>query len=182
MHRVWAYTREVLIYLLTSLIYATTFHRKQLSIYQRDRTLLETFNKGSLQSHHRQLYEYSFFFAFIYFHTFSEVQKLFILRGVSTTTTLSVLQVYILRSYSFSHVIFILVDTSRLIVFIYCIYYVHSCRHYSHTAQCAVKKPFKQTNPIPDVADCKFLGLIFDRKLNFISHIKYVKAMNLLNW
>ena len=39
--------------------------------------------------------------------------------------------------------------------------------------------------PIPVVAEYKFLGLIFDRKLNFIPHIKYVKdrcmkAMNLL--
>ncbi len=39
--------------------------------------------------------------------------------------------------------------------------------------------------PIPVVAESKFLGLIFDRKLNFIPHIKYVKdrcmkAMNLL--
>ena len=29
--------------------------------------------------------------------------------------------------------------------------------------------------PIPVVAEYKFLGLIFDRKLNFIPHIKYVK-------
>jgi hypothetical protein len=39
--------------------------------------------------------------------------------------------------------------------------------------------------PIPVVAECKFLGLILDRKLNFISHLKYLKercmkAMNLL--
>jgi len=39
--------------------------------------------------------------------------------------------------------------------------------------------------PIPVVEECKFLGLIFDRKLNFISHIKFLKdrcmkALNLL--
>ena len=35
---------------------------------------------------------------------------------------------------------------------------------------------------IPVVAESKFLGVIFDRKLSFISHIKYVKAkcLNLL--
>jgi hypothetical protein len=39
--------------------------------------------------------------------------------------------------------------------------------------------------PIPVVTECKFLGSILDRKLNFISHLKYLeercmKAMNLL--
>ena len=33
---------------------------------------------------------------------------------------------------------------------------------------------------IPVVDDFKFLGIIFDRKLSFIPHIKYLKALNLL--
>ena len=31
-------------------------------------------------------------------------------------------------------------------------------------------------SPIPVVEESKFLGMIFDRKLNFIPHIKYLKA------
>ena len=40
-------------------------------------------------------------------------------------------------------------------------------------------------SPIPVVEDSKFLGILFDRKLSFIPHIKYLKtkclkALNLL--
>ena len=31
-------------------------------------------------------------------------------------------------------------------------------------------------SPIPVVEDSKFLGILFDRKLSFIPHIKYLKA------
>ena len=31
-------------------------------------------------------------------------------------------------------------------------------------------------SPIPVVEESKFLGILFDRKLSFIPHIKYLKA------
>ena len=31
-------------------------------------------------------------------------------------------------------------------------------------------------SPIPVVEESKFLGILFDRKLSFISHMKYIKA------
>ena len=36
-------------------------------------------------------------------------------------------------------------------------------------------QPFLDKSPIPDVEETKFLGVIFDRKLSFIPHLKYVK-------
>ena len=35
-------------------------------------------------------------------------------------------------------------------------------------------------SPIPVVEESKFLGILFDKKLSFIPHIKYLKALNLL--
>ena len=35
-------------------------------------------------------------------------------------------------------------------------------------------------SPIPVVEESKFLSILFDRKLSFIPHIKYLKALNLL--
>ena len=42
---------------------------------------------------------------------------------------------------------------------------------------------FLDKSPIPIVEETKFLGVIFDRKLSFIPHLKYVKkkALKALN-
>ena len=45
---------------------------------------------------------------------------------------------------------------------------------------------FLDKSPIPAVEETKFLGVIFDRKLSFVPHLKYVKkkglkALNILN-
>ena len=60
------------------------------------------------------------------------------------------------------------------------------CMHFCHVHTAHPEPELKLNGtPIPVVEETKFLGLIFDRKLNFVSHIKYLKdkclkAMNLL--
>ena len=59
---------------------------------------------------------------------------------------------------------------------------IHFCRlHKSHPEP----QLFLNGNPVPVVEEVKFLGIIFDRKLSFLSHLRYLKnkcakALNLL--
>ena len=135
-------------------------HRQQLSIYKRNRTLLETLNlPRGLYNPTIVSFTYIRFLHLPILHFVFEVRKLWILKGFSTTTMLSVLQVYVVRcSWLFictRH--FILVYTSHLIVFIK---YIQAL--IAMLCWCPKKKPFKQTKT--NIASSSFIVLLWSTK------------------
>ena len=53
--------------------------------------------------------------------------------------------------------------------------YIQRSRSWNYISQPLTVVLFLDKSPIPVVEETKFLGVIFDRKLSFVPHLKYVK-------